>query len=154
MYLFRRTYVKNWGHLPEKHKIKVKLNGKKHPFIDPLKIMFITEELANWSKANQIHKWFVENCQKGEDDCGEYFIDVFKLMELLSICKMIKENNNLAKDLLPSCNGFFFGSTEYDEYYLKNIDYTIEVLETIKQQNEKEVKAKYHNSEYYYQSSW
>ena len=154
MYLFRRTYVKNWGHLPEKHKIKVKLNGKKHPFIDPLKIMFITEELANWSKANQIHKWFVENCQKGNDDCREYQVLVSELMKLLTLCEMIKSDNKLAKQLLPTQDGFFFGDINYGEFYFKNIDYTIEVLESIHIQNEKEVKAKYYNSEYYYQSIW
>ena len=27
-------------------------------------------EAAYWRKANQIHNWFVENIQDGEDDCS------------------------------------------------------------------------------------
>lgn len=36
-----------------------------------------------------------------------------------------------AKRLLPTCEGFFFGSAEYDDYYIEELDKTILVLETI-----------------------
>jgi hypothetical protein len=40
----------------------------------------------------------------------------------------------VAEELLPSASGFFFGSTDYDEYYIADIKNTIsiitEVLET------------------------
>ena len=29
----------------------------------------IIEQVGYWRKANQIHNWFVENVQDGEDDC-------------------------------------------------------------------------------------
>lgn len=34
-------------------------------------------------------------------------------------------------NILPTCTGFFFGSTEYDEYYLSYIEYTIKICEEI-----------------------
>lgn len=37
----------------------------------------------------------------------------------------------VAKQLLPCVNGFFFGSDEYDEWYLKNICDTIECMRKI-----------------------
>ena len=41
----------------------------------------------------------------------------------------VKETKNV--DLLPTIQGFFFGSTEYDEYYYSDIDETIEILENV-----------------------
>lgn len=39
------------------------------------------------------------------------------------------ENNVIARKLLPTASGFFFGSTEYDQWYLEDIKHTIAVLE-------------------------
>lgn len=44
--------------------------------------------------------------------------------------KIIENAEEVAK-ILPTTDGFFFGSTDYDEYYLQDIDYTIEVLESL-----------------------
>lgn len=52
---------------------------------------YIEEEVGYWRKANQIHKWFVDNVQGGNDDCREYWVSTDKLKELLNICKEIKE---------------------------------------------------------------
>jgi len=38
---------------------------------------------------------------------------------------------NQLKSLLPTQSGFFFGGTEYDEYYIQNIYDTIEMLEKV-----------------------
>jgi len=39
---------------------------------------------AYWRKANQIHNWFVDNVQGGDDDCREYGVSIEHLKELLS----------------------------------------------------------------------
>ncbi len=39
------------------------------------------------------------------------------------------ENNVIARKLLPTASGFFFGSTEYDQWYLEDIKHTVAVLE-------------------------
>lgn len=41
------------------------------------------------------------------------------------------EDVTVAEELLPTVHGCFFGSTEYDQYYMKSIDHTIEVLENV-----------------------
>lgn len=38
-------------------------------------------------------------------------------------------NPELAEELLPTQDGFFFGSTNYDEYYMENIEDTIDILQ-------------------------
>jgi len=147
MYLKKKTYVKNWEHTtPEmRHEIIVKKNGVLHPGIKPERISNIVEDIGYWRKANAIHQWFVDNVQNGVDECQESYVDPEKIKELLEICKKVKENHSLAEELLPTQNGFFFGSTKYDDWYFKDIDNTIEILESTL--NEKE-------GDFYYHSSW
>lgn len=40
-------------------------------------------------------------------------------------------NKDVVSDILPTSSGFFFGSTEYDEWYLRDIEHTIEQINTI-----------------------
>lgn len=99
-----------------------------------------------WRKANQIHKWFVENVQYGEDDCREYEVTREQLQELKRICEEVKNNPEKAKELLPTQSGFFFGSTEYDEMYFYDIDDTINQLNALFKIDEKYDYFVYHSS--------
>jgi hypothetical protein len=149
MYLRKKTYVKNWDFTEEKDKyeITVKKGGEPAEDIKTDRISYITESVGYWRKANEIHRWFVENVQDGNDDCREYYVDKKQLQELLDICKTVKENRENAENLLPTQDGFFFGGTEYDDYYFEDIDNTIKILEDILNEDTK-------CSDYYYQSSW
>ena len=90
-----------------------------------------------WRKANAIHNWFLENCADRDgfdnpiDDCRPIEIPVEKLEELLDTCEKVLEDHSLAEELLPTEDGFFFGSTEYDEYYFNNIEDTIDIIEPV-----------------------
>jgi len=55
---------------------------------------------------------------------------------------------SVAKELLPVYRGFFFGSYEYDSYYLKDLNYTINTFKEILSTFDFE-----HNV-LFYQSSW
>ncbi len=74
-------------------------------------------EVAYWRKANQIHGWFVENVQHGEDNCDFYEVRKEHLSELLDRVNAVLKNKSLAPKLLPTYPGFFFGPTEYEEHY-------------------------------------
>ena len=48
-------------------------------------------------------------------------------------CPIVEEgdtiaNPEVAEELLPTQSGFFFGSTDYDQYYMQDIEDTIEIL--------------------------
>ena len=89
----------------------------------------IFEEVGYWRKANAIHKWFVDNVQGGVDNCGYYEVTKEKAHELLVVCRNVKtEPQYVAKSLLPTQEGFFFGSTDYDEGYFDDIEETITIL--------------------------
>jgi len=146
MYLEKRTYVKQWDHqsAEEKHEVVVTKGGQPTK-IDPKKVKYIIEEAGYWRKANQILRWFVENVQNGVDNCGEYYVGSEKLTELLELCKKVEADHSLADELLPSASGFFFGGTDYDEWYYNDITNTIAILEEALEDE---------HGDFYYSSSW
>jgi len=56
------------------------------------------------------------------------------------------EDATVAKELLPTAEGFFFGSTDYDEYYLADVKETIAMLEPLL--------AEEGDGDYSYRASW
>ena len=110
------------------------------------KSYYIMTEEIYWRKANQIHKWFVENVQNGIDNCAMYYVSKESLYKLKELCEKVLEDKELANLLLPTRNGFFFGSVEYDEWYFKDLEYTVEELNKLL----KEEKYDW----FKYQSSW
>ena len=116
----------------------LEVTGSNNLSTDDAKYMKVDITCAYWRKANAIHKWFVDNVQGGTDDCGEYDVSREQLESLKTICGKIlaasSEGNswvNIATELLPSQGGFFFGSTEYDEYYLEDLRSTIVQIDRI-----------------------
>lgn len=110
-------------------------------------------KVGYWRKDNQIHSWFVSNVQDGEDDCREYFVSREQLLELRDVCRKVVADNSLAGDLLPPQGGFFFGSTELDEWYFQGVEQTIAILDRILT-NPKFEETGMASWDFYYQSSW
>jgi hypothetical protein len=147
MYLEKRTDVRHWSFQKdeEQFEVVIKKGGVTYPSIKSDRITNITEELGYWRKANQIHRWFVENVQNGVDNCGEYFVSKADLQSLLDVCLAVKLDHSQAEELLPAGSGFFFGNTDYDEWYYNDIDNTIDILKEALTDD---------NASYYYSSSW
>ncbi len=82
-----------------------------------------------WRKANHIHNWFVQNVQNGEDECKPHRLYKDKLEELKTVCNLVLDDPELADKLLPTASGFFFGGTDYDEYYFSDIKDTLEIID-------------------------
>lgn len=156
------------------------------PFVKQYKDEYITSktimrEVGYWRKANQIHNWFVNNVQAGQDDCGTYEVTKDQLEELVAVCNEVLEScklengtvangqyldsscnefvtvledgqyivdSSVAERLLPTISGFFFGSENYDEYYLDAVKYTAELI------NELLNTTDFENEIIMYHSSW
>lgn len=156
MYLTRRHYI--WSDKREKYKVmEVDDNGEVTKTADfgPWPIKEYGQEVAYWRKANAIHKWFVDNIQEGEDNCGTYYVSRESLQKLHDLCKEILELNETdpedaqekAQDELPPQAGFFFGSTGIDQAYFYDLENTVKQLAAI-------LAIEDDSAEYYYQSSW
>ena len=149
MYLTRKTYVKQWSHQApeEQFEVTITKGGKPYDGIDISNVTNIEEEVGYWRKANQIHRWFVDNVQNGVDNCGEYSVSKGELEELRNICTEVFNDHSKAEELLPSTSGFFFGNTDYDEWYYNDVQHTIEILDKILSESDG-------NQDIYYSSSW
>ena len=97
---------------------------------------------AYWRKANAIHRWILE-ATDSEDKCQLIYIDGEKLKKLAEACKTVLNNHDLAEEVLPTQQGFFFGDTDYDEYYFEELQRTYDMLKDIDWQDS-----------FYYQASW
>ena len=147
MYLSRKKYVKNWSHTPADKRFQgVAFKGNQA--IDLSKLSYLEFEAMYWRKVNAIHNWFVENVQNGADDCGTYYVTHDQIEQLILTIERVleKKDDEEAQALLPPSEGFFFGSTEKDEYYW---DMLTETRWKLKEDYEANP-----NDEYYYHASW
>ncbi|MBP6946299.1 MAG: hypothetical protein KBB46_03350 [Candidatus Pacebacteria bacterium] len=176
-WLYKETYVKNWGHTPEDKRHTVTVTGPAAEQINFAKVSTIKEEVQYWRKANMIHQFFMSG--EDEDHAQDVSVSSDQLIDLHERCAKIIANcpledgiiNNgqslvdgewvhntepgkvltnvaLAEELLPTTSGFFFGSTDYDEYYLADIQETHDMLEELFKQ------PKWDYADYTYSSSW
>lgn len=120
------------------------LNGRPGRF-DGNIVKEVMVELGYWRKANAIHDWFVKNCQE-EDNCQPAYVGREQLEELKAICQEILADRSKAASLLPPTAGFFFGSTEIDEYYFQDLEQTVKIIDSALTMPD--------SWEFEYQSSW
>jgi hypothetical protein len=114
----------------------IKELGPKLPEVDAIS-RNTDYRVGYWRKANEIHNWFLEKCGPRDhdgdviDDCRDIYIETEALEKLLEDCKQVLNDHSLAPTILPTQSGFFFGSTEYDEYYFEDLEDTIKILEPV-----------------------
>ena len=152
MYLYNKTYVQQWSFESddEKHHVTVKKGGKVLRHIKPSRVSYVIEQIGCWRKSNQIHQWFVQNVQDGVDDCKEYYVTIEQLKELMVECNKVIKEPTKGGEILPTQTGFFFGGTDYDEWYIDDLKDTVKIIEGIFAD---EKKYNFMGS-YYYRASW
>lgn len=122
-----------------------------------------------WRKFNALHNWFVNNVQDGNDNCQPHSVNIEDITKILQILIKIKiandeykegrlgerERDEICMDLLPPTEGFFFGNTNFDDYYFNDVEYSIIEFQRVlsEYESEKDKKSEYFD-EHYYQSSW
>jgi len=89
------------------------------------------EDVGYWRKANQIHRFFVEHCAEGIDDCKSVKVSKEQLEMLLEKINKILKDKKLAGKELPTNSGFFFGDTDYSSYYFTELRDTKKIIEKV-----------------------
>ena len=137
----------------------------------------INSGVIYWRKANSIHKFFCDNGtleNGGAEQVGYYYIDRQHLMKLLDFIHTItsdkikvedisyydiekggnvsktveyKLNITVAEELLPTTSGFFFGGTDYDYWYFRDLQRTANLIK-------RELKDNPSQETWFYYASW
>lgn len=167
-YLYARKYVSGVDYNTKGGQFSITDNPELDTIIEPIGLtrkdldqdmpsVIVGVKVLQWRKANAIHEWFVQNVQRGEDDCKEYYVSRENLEELLSrLGEALDLKNNrhngdpdiTVEDILPTQQGFFFGTYEYDEYYWSEVERTYEAINGLLN-NEK-----FKDFDFEYSSSW
>ena len=101
--------------------------------------------MGYWRKSNMIHHWFVNNLADGVDECQPIYVRREDLEQLKEVCINVIAVPEMAEELLPTGSGFFFGSTDYDEYYFGDLNDTVGIITRC-------LESKFDSFEY--QASW
>lgn len=101
------------------------------------------EEFGYFSKVNFLIPFF-ESRGYNIENCVPIRIDREDFEDLLERCNKVLSNHDLAKELLPTQDGFFFGNTEYNDWYFEDVksvkDYVEDKLSELdKQFTEEEI---------------
>ena len=100
------------------------------PYPDTFKDYYtIFKKVAYWRKFNALHNWFVTHVQVGIDNCAHYELDKDVLIDLLETLLNAKSEND-PSEMMP-VSGFFFGSTDVDEYYWEHIEKAIDEISNL-----------------------
>jgi hypothetical protein len=167
MYLYARKYVSgnNYGR-DEQGNFAMTLNPELDTIIEPIGLTrkdldadmpsaMVSVKVLQWRKANQIHEWFVQNVQAGDDNCKEHYVSRETLEELMGTLGQALQTREggddtgmTIEDILPTQGGFFFGSEEYDEYYWSEVERTYEQINLLLSN------PKFEDFDFEYNSSW
>jgi hypothetical protein len=112
----------------------------------------VSYEVAYWRKANAIHGWFVENVQDGEDNCEKHYVSLDSIKELLALVEAVLDGSAEPDDLPPQ-DGFFFGSTDDEDWYRAYLEDTQRQIKPLIDWFEADDKRKA-DWDLYYRSSW
>lgn len=150
MYLYKREYVSGWNYRKDAdtslydtiiEKLGVsKCDASPHANVEVC--------IAYWRKANAVHAWFV-NLAGGVDECQPIYVTRDHLVELRDLCASVIKQPAMAGDVMPTQGGFFFGSLDYDEWYMDDMKNTVDQLDKILADNPEDSWASF-----IYQASW
>lgn len=123
-------------------------------------------KIGYWRKFNALHNYIVQNFNGGEDNCEEIYLSEDALKQILNVCKEILEDLKTCPKIQKKvesgwCNGKItyttievfeskkalnlFGSQKIEEWYKKELEYTIELMEKC---------LKVEKVKFYYRGSW
>lgn len=143
---------------------------------DGLRSCTVSVAALYWRKANAIHNWFVEHVQDGIDECQTTEVDEESLQQLVDVCSdVLGELNQYfeeahsndewnvvevpadvverVEEMLTPRSGFFFGSTDIDLRYYRQVKYTHDRLTELLRWLRKELEGKRY-WDVTYRSSW
>lgn len=76
------------------------------------------EFLAYFRKVNFLYEFFSGSLNEYDTTT---IITKEEMETLIDNCEFVLNNRDKASEILPTCDGFFFGSLDYDDYYFESV---------------------------------
>lgn len=92
------------------------------------------KELAYFRKVNFLIPFFENYFDIKIENLEDLELTKKSVEELRDRCEQVLNDRTLAKDLLPTQGGFFFGSINYDEYYYDDVVDVLDNCNTLLQE--------------------
>ena len=92
-----------------------------------------TYQIGYFRKFNALHSYIVKTFANGVDDCQDIILykeDVEQIKKVLDDVLNAHQQVEKAKELLPTQSGFFFGGTDYDEYYFEEAKVAADLMQS------------------------
>lgn len=99
------------------------------------------EEIGYLRKANMIHYWLEKRIISSNPEIGEicnlgyYGLSYKDLKALYVDIDFVLKNPQMAKEILPTRPGFFFGNLQYNEIYFETLQEAKNQLKRILEEN-------------------
>lgn len=123
--------------------------------------VIINDHLCYWRKFNALHHYIAKNYGDLENDnCVDIHLEISDIEDILEILKKVQDtmktttktrldsrgneykeevitNPKAVEKIFPTADGFFWGSTDYDDYYIDEVNRTVDVLEQVVREHKK-----------------
>ena len=80
------------------------------------------KKIGYFRKVNFLIPFFESQLGYKIENLCKVKIDKEDAEELLRRCSAVLDDHSKAEELLPTQEGFFFGSTDYDDYYFMDVE--------------------------------
>ena len=90
-------------------------------------------QIGYFRKFNALHSYIVKTFANGIDNCQDIILykeDVEQIKKVLDEVLNAHQQVEKAKELLPTQSGFFFGGTDYDEYYFEDVKDAADLMQS------------------------
>lgn len=93
-------------------------------------------EVVYWRKANAIHHWFTYGHENDNLEYLECEMDELQILKKQCQEDIDNKDNPDHKKNLVTASGFFWGGMEYDEWFYKDLQETVDKITELEQEHE------------------
>ena len=91
-------------------------------------------QIGYFRKFNALHSYIVKTFANGIDNCQDILLykeDVEKIKKVLDDVLNVHQQAEKAKEILPTQSGYFFGGTDYDEFYFDEVKVAADLMQKL-----------------------
>ena len=93
----------------------------------------IRYQIGYFRKFNALHSYIVKTFANGIDNCQDIILykeDVEQIKKVLDDVLNVHQQAEKAKEILPTQSGYFFGGTDYDEFYFDEVKVAADLMQS------------------------